>query len=278
MIEDKTNTSHHSNQLDRALDAGRKFATDEETDLVCIYFKTGWVHEGDHTGRPEEFVLVERDAVLSAMRAHRGSHPYLTDWLAWLEEIDVAEEEAREEALDSEGVGSAFSSPVGLQAFARASFPAIGAQPSRHMVEYFGTSRGRPWRTIEFFETRLGIDTKTDRPEVLFWRFDTRNDVPIVSLRRYWGHDGQADEKDIARRRFHAYLERIESVLQGDQRLLGGLVQGRRSARSSTYREQELVVLMMGVGEGLNAPAAVARQLASITRAIDASLASEPIP
>lgn len=255
VIEDKTGTGGHDNQLERY----REIVEEEGHGRpYFVYLKTGWWSPDDEHGLCG-YTPLKRGDVLDCLEPFSGCHSILDDYLVHLKNIDAEIASAVEGALVTGDVAKAFTSHAGLKAFLDAAFP----QPSEDEETWssFGVGiGGQPWANWSFaWEEMPG----TDKDEGFFWRVDTRAGEAILSLRKYWDHEGDAIRKVLAAHRFQVYLKVVEATLHD----LGTcFVSSKLAARRSSYKEQELLLFALGDSsdaDNLNDPCELATAIRS---------------
>ena len=209
VVEDKTDTSHHGNQLSRYREAIERKAPKDPN--VFVYFKTGFWTDHDLLALSKHhysgFTLPDFRAFLEN---YRGAHPILTTYCEYLdkthEEACSCETNARSD--DPSAHAEALAQPRGQWALvndlfreaarglvteppsARPSFRrACMGRAARNEI-HKGSSRGAPWTHFRF---HLSNPSDERNSELLFYRVDFRSRDggwhPCLSLRKYWGFD-----------------------------------------------------------------------------------------
>jgi hypothetical protein len=273
LIEDKTHTSFHSGQLKRASKKGAISAEERSADLVRIYFKTGWVRH-DEREPPNEFQLFTRADALQTLAPHRLAHPVMIDFVDWLGELEDNEITCRAEVRVAERIADSFRHHAGLDEFLSQLFGKVIDEATEWYSS--GTGRGgNPWMHFGFHT----VDRTTAghaEDECLFWRCDIRSGRPAISLRKYWKHSKSESDKDLARQRLDQLVTVTENVLTEHSKLAKLITPSRRSAQSSTYYEQELLVYVLGSGEDENHPKLITEHLPALHRILAEQLRALP--
>jgi hypothetical protein len=103
IIEDKTHTKEHSNQLERYRHAAASYSAKNGHQLICIYLKTG--DESQNSLQPVQekgFAVVDRPQILKVLRSHKHiKNDIFDDFVARMETV---EEEVR--SFKSRKIGS----------------------------------------------------------------------------------------------------------------------------------------------------------------------------
>ena len=265
LIEDKTHTSFHSGQLERARKAGEAAAKKVGADLVKIYFKTGWIRRDEQTP-PEGFTLFMRSDALNSLRPHRKSHPVLGDFVAWLQVQEEEEQSVRSGALQAARIADSFRQHAGLDEFLGAIFDPRENEGATWYASGMGRG-GVPWMHFGIHRVERKGDG-FEEAEYLYWRADLRSGKPAISLRKYWKHSQSEPDKQFARQRMAQLIEAVERALECHEEVANKLKPHRRSAKSSAYFEQELLVYLLGKEPGANDPRTVIQILPVLNRAI----------
>lgn len=237
VIEDKTNTQGHDQQLERYKEIAKK---EGHGNLYLVYLKTGWWSPADERNL-QGYKAIRREDVCKCLRPFSNCHPILDDYLDNLKWISTDIALGENGALSAAYVADAFTSHAGLHAFLNEAFnPSIDGKDGT-WLEYGVGLGGQPWAHWSFAWEKIHPESK--EKEGFFWRVDTRKGQAIISLRKYWDHGGLVDRKELAAHRFQVYLKAVESTLKA---LGSGFVPSKLAARRSSYKEQELLQFTLG--------------------------------
>lgn len=244
VVEDKTGTGQHDKQLERYQELAKE---EGHGKLFLAYYKTGWWSQDDNMVH-ESYRQVRRRDILECLIPYRDCHPILEDYVCHLSSIDTDIQEAEDGALIAERVADSFNSHPGLCAFLKVTFSTPNDGDNTWRSHGTGVG-GRPWAHWSFdWES---VCHSSEEKEGFFWRVDTRGEEAVLSLRKYWNHEGDSERKEIAAHRFQGYLEAIETAFRGIENKLVCLP---LSARRSSYKEQELIRFALGDHPGGNDP------------------------
>jgi hypothetical protein len=100
IIEDKTNTKQHSNQLVRYKEEATKWCEENSYKLVCIYLKTG--NESQQSLKEVEkegYAVYNRNDFLNLLREYQIKNDVYNDYLKHLEGIERRNNEWEEKAI-----------------------------------------------------------------------------------------------------------------------------------------------------------------------------------
>ncbi len=223
IIEDKTLSEEHDNQIYRYVDGikrllydngenliwnnGQTFPVDPER-IITVFWKTGYFYDYDKVVTAD--TKLDGKEILSLLLPYQGESDILDDYidnlkgnLSWYEQH------------------SDFTIPHILEneqhpqyCLMRTLFPAERWIPvpdrkwEKYQV-YHGTSYGRPWTQMSIFQAYYpGTTNKYE----LFWRIDTTNNGPYISLRFYEGGLTQ-ESKERHVRKYNECITKMKATL-----------------------------------------------------------------
>lgn len=192
IVEDKTYTSEHDNQIQRYVD-GLKYLVDNAKegenfygikDIRTVFLKTGFMYDDDKCVKSD--VLISGDDFLKILSKYAGNSEILDSYITHLENslqwyVDFGN---YEENTDSISNWNIVNYQIAQYRLMRDIFPEslwIDRSSWQYRV-YHGTSFGRPWTQMQIDE-RCYVGS-SDYFSV-FWRIDTDKEEPYISLRLY---------------------------------------------------------------------------------------------
>lgn len=259
IIEDKVETSQHSDQLHRYLDVVRGDNIPED-DLVGIYFKTGLVTEEDEQ-LPPEFALLRREELLAFLKGLDVSHLILDEYIAYLDGVDAEYREWERQALDPvqcmDALGNAHAQWALMEAIFRKSAAFAQAQGDNYKGGLYNGVNvgGTPWTQFDFWSgPNLIRAHEKDPSEFLMYRLDYRKTWrgekgkrrPYIGLRRYCKYEKTPENRLRTLSRFQQLREACTASLEA-ARASGefALVSERTLSDYSGKFEQELLVFFL---------------------------------
>lgn len=261
LIEDKTETSHHSGQLERYLQAVTHAAT-----VVPIYFKTGYHFGTDTSASAAGYTIVGLREWVEFLDAQTARNDILEDYRAYVRQLLAEREEALEALMTPRGhehFGKDFVQYEFMQLLAVACSEHVGKRAT-----YRGRSLGGdPWTQHLFaaFEGALpgGVS------ESLFYRLDRRREGWYLAVRQYAKVEGNAQARDGKLRRLKAYRDAFNQAA-----IEAGAASafGRPSTDNRGKNESEVAVLFFS--EGGNTPSRVLELMPALHRAFVAKIAN----
>ena len=205
IIEDKTYTSEHDDQLERYKkiieeDKSIGFTVDNNTDIQTVYFKTGYFFDDDKRieidKKADIIVNGKKFFDVIGKNAYKGVSDILDDYVASLSDR-LTENKKFEDfcgLYDDDGRFITWSR-ISQYKLMREFFPMKKWEMLTDIFKvYSGTNPdGRPWTETNILEKQVFIGTRGDF--YIFWRIDTDNNGPYLSLRFYEKFDKKDEEK-----------------------------------------------------------------------------------
>jgi hypothetical protein len=266
IIEDKTETSDHDDQLRRY----KESLEARGADVVCIYLKTGYHFGEDERATEHGWTVVGLAEWVAFLHRHQVKHDVFADYR------DYVTDRLRRREADLAGLFA----PGGYAKLAVASVQyefikrlaencvrTIGG----HMTHHGRNRGGTPWTHWRFARFRAANDEAID--EVLFHRVDARNDrrgTPryYLSCRQYAQVKGNATARAKKLLRLRAYrLAFDDAVKAGGQ----GLSFDQPAGDNQGANESEIGVLFFD--DATNTVEAVLSRFAVVHQAFVSRLA-----
>lgn len=208
IVEDKTHTSHHSDQLKRYLERIQNDAILEK-EVLGIYFKTGFIYDWDRE-LPEPYKLFDRGELLDFLKNTRSKHFLLKEYTEYLNGMDREFNGDIEKSMDPSFVHEGLKTPHGQWYLMEKICPENNLQNNVAKKDRFYNGMnvgGFPWTQYKFFCLANEYDPNR---EVLFYRIDFRVDPdfkggdkrrPYFAIRQYqhYGKDGNLRDQKMAR-------------------------------------------------------------------------------
>lgn len=181
IIEDKTHTSHHSEQMERYLNAIKNDDI-KEHDTIGIYFKTGFINDRDED-LPEGFKLVRNSTFNEFLNKQKCNHPIFLEYRTFFNQYQRGFDKPIADALSSDNFYSGLKHFQGQDALLKE----IGNSIESKWWNYGTNVGGTPWSHLDFADFNI---TEEDRYESFFLRIDFRqnsekNWSPYIAFRNY---------------------------------------------------------------------------------------------
>lgn len=219
VIEDKTFTSEHGNQISRyaAQILTEPLVTAEATynltDVVCVYFKTAeYIKADDAVCRNDEIVKLTRGDMLSLIKPYIEKSEILFDYYENLKDLDDAYAET-EEAYLNYNYNEALRYSYMQWRYLKESFseeneegilelPHDMSLPEGQDPIEQGTSFGTPYTWYWFLEFSRNVEKEKhlSHGRYLGYRIDSDGEGAFISLRMYCRYDkNDEDAKNLQR-------------------------------------------------------------------------------
>jgi len=221
IIEDKTTSSEHDDQISRyqeiikdlSLDEKKELGIDNAPVIRTVFFKTGFHYDYDLATVAD--CKIDAFAFLSVLEKYEHQSDILDDYIEHLREsIEWYEIYGKYDENDENGNWNISEHYVAQHKFMKDMLRERFPQPM--WVKDFDIYRitngsnvgGRPWTELTFLYCSHPVSSDK---YYLFWRVDTDNKGPYVSLRFY----EKFDKKDDAKRARHVQVyEHFRQLVQ----------------------------------------------------------------
>lgn len=187
IIEDKTYTTEHGNQLKRYYEFILKENKDNEqiSEPLGIYYKSGFIYDNEIKKVEEEgYKIFTRIMMLNLMKKYVGKieSDIFKDYYDYLSAIELEEEEIKNiiDKDDMENKLKVLNTYEGQWIFMKRLFDNCS-----NVYLYNGSSFGRPWThcsIVEDFKFKELCDG-------IFYRLDWRNNGYYLAIRQYLDYD-----------------------------------------------------------------------------------------
>lgn len=222
IVEDKTYTSEHDNQIQRYVDGIKFLAANAKegqnfygVDTIrTVFLKTGFMYDEDKCVKSD--VVISGPDFLDILSKYSGNSEILDSYIANLENIlqwyvDFGKYDGN---LGSFWDWNIACYQIAQYKLMRDIFPETlwtDIESWQYKV-YHGSSFGRPWTEMQICERYYA--GSSDYYSV-FWRIDTDDNGPYISLRLYEDFDKSNEEKKSRHRSLYdAMSETIKRVIE----------------------------------------------------------------
>ncbi len=261
LIEDKTETSHHSRQLERYLDATKHAET-----VVPIYFKTGYHFGSDTSASAAGYTVIGLPEWAEFLDQQTVRNDILADYRAYIRKLLSKRQEGLRALMTPRGFDfftNDFVQYEFMQLVAAACPEHLGKRST-----YRGRSlSGEPW-TQHLFAVFEGV-LPGGLNESLFYRVDRRREGWYLAARQYAKVDASKEARTAKLARLRVYRELFEAAAQevGASSLFA-----RPSTDNRGKNESEFAVLFFS--DAGNTPSNVLERIPSVHRAFISKIAN----
>lgn len=224
IVEDKTYTSEHDNQIQRYVD-GLNYLVDNAKegenfygikDIRTVFLKTGFMYDDDKCVKSD--VVISGDEFLKILSKYAGNSEILDSYITHLENnLKWYKDFGNyEENTDSISNWNIVNYQIAQYRLMRDIFPEylwIDRSSWQYRV-YHGTSFGRPWTEMQICESNYigSLDYFS-----VFWRIDTDDNGPYISLRLYENFDkNNIAQKERHRKLYEIMSEAMKAIIEDD--------------------------------------------------------------
>jgi len=221
IIEDKTYTSEHDEQISKYAEIISNDEHYKECKLYVVYFKTGFYYDNDklveykYYNKFDNFKSIHGKDFLEILQKYKNIDATLDMYIEYLDNLikwygpHGKFDDTNQESFWDWNVSKEYIAQYNLmrEIFLEEKWNKDD-ENGLYMV-YSGSSRGRPW-------TEMRIINETDHR--VFWRIDTDNKGPYLSLRYYNPYDKDNDEKrEKHKTEYQRYFECAKEVTKNKQ-------------------------------------------------------------
>ena len=234
IIEDKTISSEHSNQIERYKQTiekeqnvhGIDFKIDNNTVIQTVYFKTGYFFDDDKLIRINKTadIIVDGKMFLDviARYAYKGISEILDDYVLYLNDRMVTYKQF-ENVCGRYNDGGRYITWNSITQYKlmRTLFPAEKWEHTGvFKVESGSNAGGRPWTETIICEKQFFAGTKDDY--IIFWRIDSDKNGPYLSL-RFYEEFNKKDKEKVSRHlnTYHALRSLAKSIVDSEKFCFG---------------------------------------------------------
>ena len=218
IIEDKTYTSEHSDQINKYRETIKNEFKEEINDIKTVYFKTGfWFSDDDLVST---HIKINREKFLNILKEYKGKNQILDDYCEYFEEVTKQEEKEKNYFISKEELNqkkywelNIAWSAISQYEFMRNIFPNGYIRSGRSIG-------GGVYTQYDILEKKIFPDTREEnlpedkRTYTVFWRIDSKDKIgSYISINFYTEH-GKGDKKPRAREDEYIKLkEKIKKII-----------------------------------------------------------------
>jgi hypothetical protein len=223
IIEDKTYTSEHSEQIKRYKETIKNDFKEEINDVKTVYFKTGFWFSDDYKTTTDENkvnIKINRKDFLDILDKYRGKNQILDDYCEYFKGVTENEEKEKNYLISEEEFSqkkywelNIAWSAISQYEFMRKIFPEGYIRSGRSIG-------GGVYTQYDILEKKIFPDTREEnlpedkRTYTVFWRIDSKDKIgSYISINFYTEH-GKGDKKPRAREDEYIKLkEKIRKII-----------------------------------------------------------------
>ncbi len=220
IIEDKTDTSEHSDQINRyrntiyKLAANNEYDFDNNVEITTVYFKTGFFDDFDELVKTD--FVINGNTFFNIIKKYPSHSEILDSYIDYLRDaISSQAEHGKFYVIENDDKFTEWNISkyqIAQQNMMRYIFPAEKYWQDKDRTCYIvdhGVNRGgsTPW-------TELTIINSVDKKSAVFWRIDTNNNGIYISLRFYNKYNKMDEEEKAAHiKLYNSFREFAEKII-----------------------------------------------------------------
>ncbi|WP_339126829.1 hypothetical protein LDJ89_00020 [Fusobacterium nucleatum] len=245
IIEDKTNT-FENNQIIRY-----KEAIKNEIDIIkTVYFKTGFWFSYDYhivNEKDKIDIKINREDFLKIISKYKGKNLILDDYCEYFERVTENEEKEKNYLINEEEIKEKGYWGLNISKSSISQYQFMGDIFSDGYIESGRSVGGRPYTQFNIlrsiFPNKDNENLSEDkRNYTIFWRVDTVNVGPYISINFYTHHDKNNDPKPQSRiYEYNRIKEKIEKIVK--EKCSNILNWENIQGKFSNYWEQNLLII-----------------------------------
>ena len=213
IIEDKTYTSEN-NQITRYREAIKN-----ENDIVkTVYFKTGFWFSYDDLVSAD--IKIDRENFLNILKEYKGKNQILDDYCEYFDGITKQEEEEKNYLINEEEIKEKSYWGLNISKSSISQYQFMRDIFKNGYIESGRSVGGRPYTQFNIlrsiFPNKNNENFNEDkRNYTIFWRIDTVNIGPYISINFYTHHNKNNDPKPQSRiYEYNRLKEKIEKIVK----------------------------------------------------------------
>lgn len=217
IIEDKTYTFEHK-QIQRYKEEIEKDPKIKENTIKTVYFKTGFWFSYDDLVSAD--IKIDREDFLKIIKKYKGKNQILDDYCEYFERVTEDEEKEKNYLISQEEIKEKSYWGLNISKSSISQYKFMRDIFKDGYIESGRSVGGRPY--TQFNILRRVFPNKDNeylsedkRNYTIFWRIDTINIGPYISINFYTHHDKNNDPKPQSRiHEYNRLKEKIEKIVK----------------------------------------------------------------
>ena len=217
IIEDKTYTFEHK-QIQRYKEEIEKDPKIKENTIKTVYFKTGFWFSYDDLVSAD--IKIDREDFLKIIKKYKGKNQILDDYCEYFERVTEDEEKEKNYLISQEEIKEKSYWGLNISKSSISQYQFMRDIFKDGYIESGRSVGGRPY--TQFNILRRVFPNKDNeylsedkRNYTIFWRIDTINIGPYISINFYTHHDKNNDPKPQSRiYEYNRLKEKIEKIVK----------------------------------------------------------------
>ena len=244
LIEDKTYTFEHK-QIQRYKEEIEKDPKIKENTIKTVYFKTGFWFSYDDLVSAD--IKIDREDFLKIIKKYKGKNQILDDYCEYFERVTEDEEKEKNYLISQEEIKEKSYWGLNISKSSISQYKFMRDIFKDGYIESGRSVGGRPY--TQFNILRRVFPNKDNeylsedkRNYTIFWRIDTINIGPYISINFYTHHDKNNDPKPQSRiHEYNRLKEKIEKIVK--EKCYNMLNWENIQGKFLNYWEQNLLII-----------------------------------
>ncbi|EJU07695.1 hypothetical protein [Fusobacterium hwasookii] len=217
LIEDKTYTFEHK-QIQRYKEEIEKDPKIKENTIKTVYFKTGFWFSYDDLVSAD--IKIDREGFLKIIKKYKGKNQILDDYCEYFDRVTKQEGEEKNYLINEEEIKEKSYWGLNISKSSISQYQFMRDIFKDGYIESGRSVGGRPYTQFNIlrgiFENKNNENFNEDkRNYTIFWRIDTVEKGPYISINFYTHHDKNNDPKPQSRvYEYNRLKEKIEKIVK----------------------------------------------------------------
>ena len=223
IIEDKTYTSENSDQINKYRETIKNDFKEEINNIKTVYFKTGfWFSYDFHIVNEKDKIdiKIDREDFLKIISKYKGKNQILDDYCEYFERVTEDEEEEKNYLISEEEIKEKSYWGLNISKSSISQYKFMGDIFSDGYIESGRSVGGRPYTQLNILRSIFPNENDENfnedkRNYTIFWRIDTVERGPYISINFYTHHNKNNDLKPQSRLyEYNRLKEKIEKIVK----------------------------------------------------------------
>ena len=249
IIEDKTNT-FESNQITRYKEELEKDPKIKENTIKTVYFKTGFWFSYDYhivNEKDKINIKIDREDFLKIISKYKEKNQILDDYCEYFERVIENEEKEKNYLINEEEIKEKGYWGLNISKSSISQYQFMGDIFKNGYIESGRSVGGRPYTQFNILRSIFPNENDENfnedkRNYTIFWRIDTVERGPYISINFYTHHNKNNDPKPQSRiYEYNRLKEKIEKIVK--EKCSDILNWENIQGKFSNYWEQNLLII-----------------------------------
>lgn len=246
IIEDKTYSSEHNEQIKKYKEDIETIKKELKIGIVkTVYFKTGFWFSDDDSVLAD--IKINKKEFLDILNKYKGKNPILDDYCEYFYGVTEQEEKEKNYLINEEEIKEKGYWGLNISKSSISQYQFMGDIFSDGYIESGRSVGGRPYTQFNILRSIFPNENDENfnedkRNYTIFWRIDTVERGPYISINFYTHHNKNNDPKPQSRiYEYNRLKEKIEKIVK--EKCSDILNWENIQGKFSNYWEQNLLII-----------------------------------